>query len=97
MVQPARQRRPGWYSWVAVIVGCLTSMVVSVGVSVQASERGFERREQDRREQQERARATTCAIIVKMAQANQRQVDVFPPNQEVADAWAEMSRTFQCS
>ena len=100
--------RPGWYSWVAVILGCLTSMAISVGVSVQASDRALERdqaaraeeqqrRERDLRAQQDRAREATCAIIVKMAAANQRQADVFPPNQEVADAWAEMSEVFQCT
>jgi hypothetical protein len=81
---------PGWYSWLVVIGGALTSMVVAVGISITLNERGLERE----RAQREQARAATCLVIRQMENV------YADPSTETGEkaraAWTDLGRTFGC-
>lgn len=91
---------PGWYSWLVVIGGCLVSMVVSVAISIRASDAALER-DRMQREQSEHAeqvrraegRAASCSMIrrVNRAYASQRD-ELSPAGQDIAQAWADLAK-----
>lgn len=81
---------PGWYSWLVVIGGALTSMVVAVGISITINDRALERE----RAQREQARMATCLVVRRM-------VDVYAdPSTETGEkarkAWADLGLIFRC-
>jgi hypothetical protein len=92
---------PGWYSWLVVIGGALTSALMAVTISITVNARTFEReRAQQRsalereRVQNEQARLATCLVIRRM-------VDVYADpstetGQKAATAWEDLGRIFQC-
>jgi heme exporter protein D len=90
-------KHPGWYSWLAVLAGCLASMIVSVTVSVQMNQRALERDRQQRLEQQSAGLAVACEVIVRMRDAYDRQENLTQAGRDVARAWADMAKLYRCT
>lgn len=91
---------PGWYSWLVVILGCVVSMIVSVGISVRMNNAAIQRehqaqalaaqREAERRAQQ---RVVSCAFVNKINRAYQDQIkELSGPGLTIAAAWADLAR-----
>lgn len=87
---------PGWYSWLVVIGGCLTSILISIAVNQQTVQRErAERAEAEQRELERRAqsRATSCAFINKINGAYQSQInELSGPGLAIAAAWADLAK-----
>lgn len=86
-------RRPGWYSWIAVILGCLVSMSVSVTVSVQASDRALERDQAQREQQRQESQRAVCTVVNGMRTAHIRAGS----DPAIIQAWATMALVFHCN
>ena len=88
---------PCWYSWLVVVAGCLVSMIVSISVSIQMNERALERDRQQRVEQQAGGRRVACEVIVRMRDAYDKQENLTQAGRDVAKAWADMAKLYQCA
>lgn len=83
---------PSWYSWLVVIGGCLTTLLVSVAISAQVNQRALERE----RAQREQGRASACTVIRRMVQAYEDPPPATETGRNAAVAWRDLGRAFQC-
>lgn len=88
---------PGWYSWFVIIGGCLTSMLIAVVISVQASNRAIAESEMRQRQADERGRATVCEFVNKIDGTYRDEPPSLPSGKAQAAAWAELRQDFQCN
>jgi heme exporter protein D len=88
---------PGWYSWLVVVGGCLVSMIISVTISIQAAENSLQRDRQQRADQQAQSLLVACEVIVRMRDAYERQENLTQAGRDVAKAWADMVKLYQCT
>lgn len=83
---------PSWYSWLVVVGGCLTTLVVAVTVSVKVNQRALDR-EQAQREQ---GRVAACTVITRMVLAYEDPPPATETGRNAATAWKDLGRAFQC-
>ncbi len=92
--------RPGWYSWLVVIGGCLISMVISVTIAVQMNSAALARERHERAvaeqkeiERRAQSKVISCAFIDKINSAYQDQKqELSGPGLSIAAAWADLAR-----
>lgn len=92
---------PGWYSWLVVLGGAFTSMLVAVGISVSLNNRALARdRAQDQAVaeakaiEQERALLASCLVIRRM-QAVYSDPET-ETGRDAAVAWKDLGKIFGC-
>lgn len=84
---------PGWYSWLVVIGGAFTSMVVAVGISIAVFRDGQEQIERQR----EMGRQATCLFVNKINKAYEREPAQTDAGKAQQQAWRELGITFRCT
>ena len=97
---------PGWYSWLVVVGTSLTSAVLTLVVSVHASQSAVNRERTARELSQKQtvaaqveARRSACLVIISQDEAY-NDPGAAPPQtaagRRAASAWHSLRQTFQC-
>lgn len=83
---------PGWYSWLVVIGGALTSSLLAVAIAVTLNDRAIERDRADR----EQARRASCLLIHTMIDVYTDPTPATETGRRAAKAWEDLGRKFGC-
>ena len=87
---------PVFYSMLTLAAAMFACMAIAVWVSISASNRALDQSESQQRGEDEKNRAATCNVVAKINDAYKIEPPVTAAGQNVAEAWADLSRSLRC-